>query len=259
MECKNCHESQPNDFSFCPVCGAKVIHHKLTVKNLSHEITEKVFNLDGNLIKTFRHLFTRPEDVLLGYVNGIRRRYLNPIAYFTIALTLSGLQLYILRKFYADSIDWDVLDQGMNPVLADKLMNVLFDLNSFLFIIYIPVFALAGWLTMNKKSFVPTEHVVFFIYTLAHWSIVSFPYTVLTLVIAPEYYMTLAFPSLALMVGYSIYAMQRINWYSAPQLILRSGVFSILVLMGYFGIILLLYAGMFSTGYLTIEDFKTVP
>ncbi len=258
MECKSCGHTQDKDFRYCPVCGAKVINHRLTFKNLWKEVLEKVFDLDSNFIKTFRHLFSKPEEVLEGYVNGIRRRYLNPIAYFGIALTLSGIQLYVFRKIPKDKINWDVLDQGVNPETGDKLMNVVFDFNTFIFILYIPIFALAGWLTFNKKSFFPTEHIIFFTYILAHWSIVSFFFLLIALLIDPQSYLALGIPSLALLIIYAIYAMQRINHFSYPQLALRGSVFSLLVVLGYAGIIILMYILMFATGILTLEDFKPV-
>ena len=152
MECKNCLKSQPYDFNFCPECGAKVIRNRLTLKNLGQDIVQRVFDLDNTFIKTFRDLTIRPDKVIDSYVQGIRRKYLNPIGYFGIALTLSGLLLFLMRRFFRESMDYDVMDQGVNPELMNKVMNVLFDLNTLLFIIYIPIFAICARLTFNKKN-----------------------------------------------------------------------------------------------------------
>ncbi|MDO6470350.1 DUF3667 domain-containing protein [Maribacter sp. 1_MG-2023] len=98
MECKNCHTNLRTDFSYCPDCGAKVIRNRLTVKNLWYDATERFFNIDNTFLITFKHLFTKPDEVIGGYINGVRKKYLNPTSYFTIAITLGGgyLLMYIL-------------------------------------------------------------------------------------------------------------------------------------------------------------------
>ena len=111
MNCKNCEGSLRTDYSYCSNCGAKVIRNRLTIKNLWYDVTERFFNVDNTFLKTFLHLFSKPEVVVDSYVKGVRKRYLNPIAYFTIALTLSGILLYILKKFFLKDIDFSVLGE----------------------------------------------------------------------------------------------------------------------------------------------------
>ena len=255
MECKNCLKSQPYDFNFCPECGAKVIRNRLTLKNLGQDIVQRVFDLDNTFIKTFRDLTIRPDKVIDSYVQGIRRKYLNPIGYFGIALTLSGLLLFLMRRFFRESMDYDVMDQGVNPELMNKVMNVLFDLNTLLFIIYIPIFAICARLTFNKKNYNLTEHSVFYMYILAHWSIITFPISVLTLIFSTEDYLLIGFPMLIVLIAYAIFAMQRLHRFSTPQLILRTPIFSLLVLGGYMGFIMLIYVVLFLTGVISLADF----
>ena len=110
MECKNCLKSQDKEFDFCPECGAKVIRNRLTIKNLAVDVFQRFFDIDNTFLRTFRHLFSQPDEVIDSYVRGIRRRYLNPIGYFGIALTLSGLLLFMMRRLFRDRIDYDVFD-----------------------------------------------------------------------------------------------------------------------------------------------------
>jgi len=256
MECKNCNTSQQTDFNYCPLCGAKVIRNRLTFKNLRLDFTDRYFNIDNTFLRTFVHLFSKPEAVIDDYVSGIRKKYLNPISYLGIALTLSGILVFLLRKVFSLKIDLDIYDQGMSPELSQKLTQIMFDYSSLFFLLYVPIFALAGWLTFNKKEYFFSEYIVVFMYVLAHWSILSFPISLGILIVSPGDYMSLGIPLLLFMVAYSIYTMQRLHRFSTAQFFLRTGLFIILSLMGYIGLVILLYIILFLTGTITLEDFK---
>ncbi len=258
MECKNCGTSQRTDFNYCPNCGAKVIRNRLTFRNLSHDITERYFDLDNTFLRTFNHLFTKPELVIDGYISGIRRKYLHPISYLGIALTLSGLFYFIMQKVSVTEIDMDVFNQGVNPELYKKIMPLLFDFQSLVFILFIPIFGIAGWLTFNKRGYLFSEYLIVMLYTLAHWSIVSFPISLIVLIFDPQDIIIWSTIMLPLMLAYSLYALQRINKFSTGQLILRICLFMILALIGYFGLIIAFYVILFATGTITLEDLKPV-
>lgn len=258
MECKNCGTPQRTDFNYCPNCGAKVIRNRLTFKNLSHDISERYFDLDNTFLRTFIHLITKPELVIDGYISGIRRKYLNPISYLGIALTLSGLLIFLMQKVFVIKMNIDVFNQGVNPELYEKIMPVINDFSSLVFILFIPIFAFAGWLTFNRQGYVFSEYLVVFLYTLAQFSIVSFPIGLFVLIFAPQGYMMMSVIMLPLMIAYSIYVMQRINKFLTGQFILRTCLFLILALIGYFGLIMAFYAILFATGTITLEDLKQV-
>jgi hypothetical protein len=106
MNCKNCHTELISDSDFCNRCGSKVIRNRLTFKNLFEHFSDTFFNYDNKLLRTFIDLFIRPEVVIGGYIDGIRKRYVNPISYFGLAITFSGLYLLILNKFYPEALDF---------------------------------------------------------------------------------------------------------------------------------------------------------
>lgn len=258
MDCKNCSAILNEDFNYCPDCGARIIRNRLTFKNLSHDVTERYFDLDNTFLRTFINLFTKPELVIDGYISGIRKKYLNPISYLGIALTLSGLLIFLMQKVFVIKMDMDVFNQGLNPKLYDKIMPIINDFSSLVFILFIPIFAIAGWLTFNKRGYVFSEYLVAFLYTLAQFSIVSFPIGLIVLFFAPQHYMGMSIIMLPLMIAYSVYVIQRLNKYSPAQFILRTCLFLALGMIGYFGLILAFYVILFATGTITIEDFKPV-
>jgi len=58
-------------------------------------------------------LFKAPEDVIVGYINGVQKKYINPISFFGLALTLSGLSIFIIKKFYIQHLDFSEMFEGM--------------------------------------------------------------------------------------------------------------------------------------------------
>lgn len=258
MECKNCGTPNLADFNYCTNCGAKVIRNRLTFKNLSHDITDRYFDLDNTFLRTFKHLLTKPELVIDGYISGIRRKYLNPISYLGIALTLSGLLYFMMQKIITIEMYMVFFNQGVNPEFYKKIMPILFDFQALVFILFIPIFGIAGWLTFNKRRYVFSEYLVVFLYTLAQFTIVSFPIGLFVLIFDPQDYMMMSTIMLPLMIAYSIYVMQRINKFPTGQFILRICLFMILALIGYLGLVIAFYAILFATGTITLEDLKPV-
>ena len=258
MECKNCGTQQRTDFDYCPNCGAKVIRNRLSFKNLSHDVIEQSFDLDNTFYRTFKHLFTKPEVVIDGYISGIRRKYLNPIGYLGIALTLSGLLYFMLQKVFVVEMDMDVFNQGVNPEFYKKIMPILGDFQSLVFILFIPIFAFAGWLTFNKRGYLFSEFLVVMLYSLAQWSIVSFPISLIVLIFIPQDFIIMSTILLPLMLAYTIYVIQRINKFSTGQFILRACLFLVLAMIGYIGLIIAFYVLLFATGTIILEDFKPV-
>lgn len=258
MECKNCTTVLNKEFSYCHNCGAKIIRNRLSFKNLSHDIIERYFDLDNTFLRTFAHLFTKPELVIDGYITGIRRKYLNPIGYLGIALTLTGLLYFLMQKVFVIEMDMDVFNQGVNPELYKKIMPILIDFQSLVFILFIPIFGIAGWLTFNKRGYLFSEYLVVMLYTLAQWSIVSFPISLIVLIVDPHDFIIMSTIILALMLAYAIYVLQRLNKFSTGQLILRVCLFMILALIGYIGLIIAFYIVLFATGTISIEDLKPI-
>ncbi|WP_273566165.1 DUF3667 domain-containing protein [Maribacter halichondriae] len=94
MECKNCQSTLAERADYCSFCGAKIIRNRLNLRNLWTEFTEQYLNLDNTFLRTIKHLFTKPKEVILGYINGQRKRYLNPISLYAIALTFTGILFF---------------------------------------------------------------------------------------------------------------------------------------------------------------------
>lgn len=157
MDCKNCGSSLRSDFDYCPSCGAKVIRNRLTIRNIWQDLSFQVFNLDNTFLKTFRHLFSRPETVLNSYISGTRKRYMNPISYFAIAITLSGILFFVLRNIY----EVNLTGNSFSDKQTTANMEFVFDYQGLLSYLIMPIYAAMTWLLfIDKKKLNYTEHLV---------------------------------------------------------------------------------------------------
>jgi hypothetical protein len=256
MACKNCLKPLDKEHNYCASCGAKVIHNRLTFQNLWSDWVETFLNVDNTLLKTFLHLFTQPEVVIEGYIAGVRKRYMNPVSYMAIALTLTGIMVFFMKRTFPDGIDFNQFGQQVYTAAASKkLTDLIFTFYSLISLFFLPILAGSALLVFSQKKYLFTEYIICFIYVQAQFSLFTFPVIILILFVAPERYMNFSFFSLLLMIGYALYVMKRISNLKIGAFLFRSFVFLLLFGFAYllFGILQAIL--VFLTGVLSIEDF----
>lgn len=174
MHCKNCHTDLDETNSFCPNCGAKVIKNRLTIRNLFEHFSEHFLNYDNKFLQTFISLFNKPDDVISGYINGVRKKYVNVISYFAIALTLSGLQMFILNKFFPEALDLSNITTKGAEEFQKKNMHFIQEYQSLVMMLYVPIYAVISKIVFfNLKKYNYTEHLVIYMYILSQATIIS--------------------------------------------------------------------------------------
>ena len=155
MNCKNCNTKLPEHLNYCYLCGAKVIRNRLTLKNLIASFSEQFLNYDNKFLQTFLMLIKNPGEVINSYINGTRKKYVNVISYFAIAITISGLQIYILQKYPMD------FDAYLNPdpniaqlqkQYNDSMFRTISEYNSLMMMLYIPIYALFAKLIFLRNK-----------------------------------------------------------------------------------------------------------
>ncbi|MGX1929649.1 DUF3667 domain-containing protein [Flagellimonas sp. 2504JD4-2] len=252
MECKNCGATLRSDFGYCPACGAKVVRNRLTLKNVFQDLSFQVFNLDNTFIKTFRHLFSKPADVIDTYISGTRKRYMNPISYFAIAITLSGIMFFVLRNLYRVNLT--------NSSFTDNQptnMEFIFDYQGLLSYLIMPIYALMTWLLfMDKKKLNYTEHLVTNAYITGQTSFVQVIVCLLLFGIFDIRYDIFNWSFLLVIVIYQFYVLGKIHETKFLSTFLRGLAYLILlvIVMLLIGILVVLIALV--SGHMTIEDFR---
>lgn len=90
-KCKNCQTNLLENAQFCHHCGAKVIRQRITLKNLWQNLFMSIFGWDNKYLFTFKELLLRPHIVFQEYIQGTRKKYLNPFTFFTIGAAIAIL------------------------------------------------------------------------------------------------------------------------------------------------------------------------
>jgi hypothetical protein len=239
MNCKNCNTNLPDDSGYCISCGGKVIRNKLTLRNLFEHFSEQFLNYDNKFLKTFLHLFSKPELVIDGYINGTRKRYVNVISYFAIAITLSGLQMFILNKFFPELMDFSSMAVKGQEEFMSGFMDTMFEYNSFLMMLFIPIYALMSKIVFfNNKKYNYVEHIVIFMYTTAQTTILS-TFIVLIFAILNLGLTLISILILPIIILYSAYCLKRLYKLDFSEIILKTFLFIPILIIFYLAFIIL--------------------
>lgn len=257
MNCKNCHTELSEQDDYCRSCGGKIIRNRLTLKNLFEHLSETFFNYDNKLLRTFVQLFRQPEDVINSYISGVRKKYVNPISFFGISLTLSGLSIFIIKKFYIQHLDFSNLFEGVKASqdVFENTSSSMLEYNSLFYSVLIPLFALISWVVFLNKKYNFTEHVIIYLYSMSFLSIILVFVAQIVLITVPQHYFIFSMAAFPLMFVYHCYALKRIFSLSVGHLILKSVIFIGLFFVAYIGISILAFFVMLATGVVNIEDF----
>ncbi|MEY8848264.1 DUF3667 domain-containing protein [Psychroserpens sp. XS_ASV72] len=220
MNCKNCDTALSKLINYCPICGAKIVRKRLTLKNISADVTQQFLNIDNKFLKTFTHLFTNPGHVINSFIDGTRKKYINVIQYFAIALTLVGIQVFLMNTFFEEAfeIDYDFLkdieknpNQKNNP-FGDFDFKEFNNYQSLVYTLTVPLTTLGTWITyfilgIRRLNF--TEHLVLNLYYSAQIIIITAISSILFLCFGFDYLLISTAISI-LTFGYLFYVLKSV-------------------------------------------------
>lgn len=231
MACKNCTSNLQTHHNYCPECGAKVIRNRLTLKALFSHFSEQFLNYDNKFFQTFKNIFIKPEKVIGSYIDGTRKKYVNVISYFAIALTLSGFQLFVVNKFFPELMNVDFMAQEGAEEFQQQNMNFAQEYQSIIFMLSVPLYALVSKIVFfNYKQYNYTEHLVINMYLTAHLSIV-FSFVFLITSLFGINYGIVGFLSIPLQILFSAYCFKRIFKLGYTSIFLKTFLFLLILLM----------------------------
>lgn len=264
MNCKNCQTELSEQDEYCKSCGGKVIRQRLTLKNLFEHLSETFFNYDNKLLRTLIYLFKRPEEVIATYIGGVRKRYVNPISFFGLSLTISGISVFIIKRFYLEYFDlaaWFAsLEIFSNPYsqqfLADYSTSDTMEYSSLIFSAIVPVFGLLSWIVFYDKKYNLTEHIVIYLYTMSLISIVTVLVGQIVLLTTPTFYIPFVFLTYPIILLFHCFVLKRLFKLSFSELVLKTFLFLIFFFTLYIGIGILTFIIGLLTGSMQLGDFK---
>lgn len=248
MNCKNCHTQLNEGDDYCKSCGGKVISKRLSFKNLFEHLSETFFNYDNKLLRTLIQLFKAPEDVIVGYINGVRKKYVNPVSMFGLALTISGIYILIVNKYFPEMFDFSSFTVKGQEEFQRKNMAFIQEYQSIIMMLYVPLYALiARVVFFGHKQFNYTELLVVFMYIQAQISIVS-SIAVIVLGAFGLASNAIGMSMIPLMILYSAYCLKRIYKLRLIDIIARTLLFGVVLIIVFILITILMVAIMYLTG-----------
>ncbi len=237
MNCKNCTYQLKDENKFCSNCGAKIIHNRLTLKNLCSEFLQRFFNYDNTFFKTVRHMLTQPEVVIESFINGSRKKYINPLNFFLISLAITGLYNFLYKSFLLEETmayyETAFGNMGGNNEFSDSMLKPFYFFleyfNLFAFAA-IPINALITKITFfNYRQHNFTEHIIINLYTVSQYQLVVYLFSIPLLFLSIEAQTILSFVLMFSFWFYFFYVFTRIYKLNAKQLFLK--IFIIFIMM----------------------------
>lgn len=248
MQCKNCQTNIKETDTFCSSCGGKIIRNRLTMKNLFEHFSEQFLNYDNKFLQTFIGLFTKPDDVIGGYISGVRKKHVNVISYFAISVTIAGLQVFVFKKFYPELFNFESYSTPGGEEMMQKILDLTQDYQAIAMMVNIPIYAFICKLTFfRNKTFNYTELLTIFMYIYSQTTIVS------VIISVSGALLGLSFGSISMlllpfMFIYTAYCLKKLYKLSFKDLLIKSIIFIIIILILYVLAIILVVAFLYATG-----------
>ncbi|WP_240642337.1 DUF3667 domain-containing protein [Nonlabens xiamenensis] len=236
------------------------------MKQVARDFSDIYLGLDTKFGRTFIDLFRRPEAVINGYIYGRRVNYMDAIRYLLLAVFMTGIYSYFLKSahIYEDMMAqqqalYEDLNYSQEQIrftqeFNDRYVKFLYDFQGFFLMLTIPVLALVARFSFwGKRYYNFTEQLVFFMYTYSHAVLTTTPFSLLLLLIYPEYTIYVGTITLPLMYLYNAYCYKQCFRLSNTELLNKT---LLSLVIGFAVIIALTVIGML-TGVLLALLFKT--
>lgn len=233
--CKNCSKLLYEGQHFCSKCGAKWIDKRITMRKVGSDFADMYIGFDTKFMRTFVDLFTKPDQVINGYISGRRMNYMDSTRYLLLAVFITGISVFIMNNSdgYQHVLDAQLsaasieaqgeVDQQKILDQLKKFVNAVNNYQGLILVLTIPFLAFAARLTFwGKRFFNYTEQIVFYMYTYAHTQIILSVTTIVFILINPQWYMQASFISIPLIYFYNAYCYKGVFKLSVGQIILRS-------------------------------------
>lgn len=261
MNCKNCSTVLHPQNNYCFTCGAQVIRNRLTIKNLFSHFIETFFSYDNKFLQTLVYLFKNPKDVIDSYVNGVRKKYIAPLALFAIAITLSGIYLFILKKYFP--FIFEMADSYHSNDISREIGNTInqftTEYNSLLFFALIPLLAFISRIVFLKNKYNFTEHLIIYFYTMSLFSLFS----IVTNLILLKFFAELLIPFIGILYFlfflYHSYLLKQVFDLSIKQLLVKIMLFLPLFFFVFIAGSILVFILVFITGDYSLQDLAPQP
>lgn len=161
MICKNCEY----DFNgnFCNNCGQSTRTRRIDFQYLLSEIPNSILQVNRGFLFTVLQLFMRPGHSIKAFLEGKRKHYYKPIAFLLVTSSLYVMSYYLMSR---NTIVNDVVIgfksgmQAKNDTSGYEILNWLTKHQTYVTLLFIPLFSFASYLAFKKSKFNYIEHLI---------------------------------------------------------------------------------------------------
>jgi hypothetical protein len=232
--CINCQESLALDQRFCSNCGGKRMYNRITWRNLFEDFIDRFLNIENAFLKTFLSLFKNPEDVIGGYLKGMRKKYLPAFSYFAVALTVAGVSAFIIKNWFIEDLIqaqtsyYSGNTAEFQKAFSSKWIRKVMDYQSLVYFAMIPILAVLSKVVFwNYKKYNLVEHFVIYLYGYSHIALITTTLGLLA-IWNQTLYQIYGVISLIVMISYMTYVLKRLFQLDAGNTVLKTGLFFLL-------------------------------
>lgn len=250
LKCKNCAQPLNSLDKFCRNCAAKVINQRITVKNLLSDFTNNLFGWDNKFFFTIRSLILRPQTIFKEYIDGTRKKYMNPFTFLGLGAALS---LFVFNFFAEDYMALNVdsnrqtvemmadifeKQQGNKfdaetykkdtMVLMTKVSSFMLKYFNLLVVLFMPFYTFLAFLTY-RRPYNFGEHLVINSYIQGLSFLVTSVIFIITVFTNPSVYIL----TIVLLVVYYTYAYGKLHDLSVAESILKFLKFSGILILSF--------------------------
>ena len=111
MTCKTCNSQIPEGSKYCNACGAKVVTKRITIKEIFIHISQNIFGWDNSFLRTLTTLTFRPNVILQEYLDGVRKKYVNPVSFLAFCTSISLILFNAFSSYYLKLSSFDTTAQ----------------------------------------------------------------------------------------------------------------------------------------------------
>ena len=176
-KCLNCGNLIEHEY--CGYCGQQLETERITFSYLWHDAFHFFTHIEKGFVYTTLRMIVDPGSVVIGYVEGKRKKYQTPISYFLIWTSIFILTLYLFVKTFGEQsvIDYkDYFGPGMDTPFAISNLSMML---AFI----VPVQALHLFLTLMRPKYNYFESLVMAVYAVGTIIFLQFVFALLSLLI----------------------------------------------------------------------------
>lgn len=168
--CINCGSAVQTPF--CSQCGQQNPAKKINFITLFRDFQSRIYGFDGMFLRTLRDMTLVPGEVAREFLKGNRVRYVGPVGYFFLVLTIFLLLMQILEiDLYAlskSSSPIQVEETERQRIVSKKLLDIFQNNMRIFSFVQIPISALFAWLFFRKSGYNYLENSVLVFYASGH-------------------------------------------------------------------------------------------